>query len=424
MSTLKATEVFTPGSFPTYTYVERGEKELESRLDDGLATPGQVISLSGPSKSGKTVLIEKVVTRDNLIVITGAGLESADELWDRVLDWMEVPSEETENEGSGTDAGVSAELGGSVQVPLVAKGEGKASGDVRRRRSEGRGTKRLRRGLPQVVDEIAESEFVLLVDDFHYMPRSAQDDVAKQIKEAARSKVRIVTASVPHRSDDVVRANPELRGRVLAIDLDYWEHDNLRKIADVGFDLLNVELDRSTLEHFVNEAAGSPQLMQAICLNACFQLGYREQQEDRAEKTLNRSTREEVLQRTALTTDFRSLVDTLDSGPKTRGTERKTYVFTDGTEGDVYRCILKAMASDPPALSFDYDAILQRNQNVCSGEAPAGSSVLGSCSQLGRLAQEKFPKERVIDWDEQKQVLDIADPYLLFYLRWSGRLME
>jgi hypothetical protein len=43
---------------------------------------------------------------------------------------------------------------------------------------------------------------------------------------------------------------------------------------------------------------------------------------------------------------------------------------------------------------------------------------------MTKLAQEKFPKERAVDWDEQKQVLDIPDPYLLFYLRWSGRLRQ
>jgi hypothetical protein len=43
---------------------------------------------------------------------------------------------------------------------------------------------------------------------------------------------------------------------------------------------------------------------------------------------------------------------------------------------------------------------------------------------MSKLAVEKFPNERAIDWDEQKQILDIPDPYLLFYLRWSGRLQE
>jgi len=43
---------------------------------------------------------------------------------------------------------------------------------------------------------------------------------------------------------------------------------------------------------------------------------------------------------------------------------------------------------------------------------------------MSRLASDKFPRERAIDWDEQKQILDIPDPYLLFYLRWSQRLTE
>ena len=41
---------------------------------------------------------------------------------------------------------------------------------------------------------------------------------------------------------------------------------------------------------------------------------------------------------------------------------------------------------------------------------------------MSKLAQKKFPNERVIDWDEKKQFLELPDPYLLFYLRWSDRL--
>jgi hypothetical protein len=43
---------------------------------------------------------------------------------------------------------------------------------------------------------------------------------------------------------------------------------------------------------------------------------------------------------------------------------------------------------------------------------------------MSKLALEKFPNERAIDWDDQKQVLDLPDPYLLFYLRWSKRLEQ
>jgi hypothetical protein len=424
MARLTAAQVFTPGAFPSHTYVERADKRYEDRLRDALETIGQVISLSGPSKSGKTVLVERVVGLDNLITLTGAGIDSPAELWDRVLDWMASPAESSRTntfQASGT-AGVEAK--GGVNIPFVAKAEAGGKTEVQVGGSTEGARVFRRRGLTQVVEEIAGSDFVLLIDDFHYMSRDVQEEVAKQIKEAVRQGVKIITASVTHRSDDVVRANPELRGRVMAVDLDYWEPHNLRAIAERGFDLLDVDLNRVTYDDFVTEAAGSPQLMQAICLNACFELGVRQKADERTALTPTKPERRNIFERTAAATDFRSLVDVLDSGPKTRGTERKTYKFSDDTEGDVYRCILKAVAADPPRLSFAYDDILHRVREICVADEPVGSSITGSCLHMSKLALEKFPKERVIDWDEQKLVFDIPDPYLLFYLRWSGRLME
>ena len=78
-------------------------------------------------------------------------------------------------------------------------------------------------GLTQVAREISGSAFVVFVDDFHYMSRELQVEVAKQLKAATELGIKICTASVPHRADDVVRANAELRGRVQAVDMEVLE---------------------------------------------------------------------------------------------------------------------------------------------------------------------------------------------------------
>lgn len=57
---LLSIEVFTPNDFPVHTYVQRSDEWLEERLQDALQTPKVVISLSGPSKSGKTVLMRSL----------------------------------------------------------------------------------------------------------------------------------------------------------------------------------------------------------------------------------------------------------------------------------------------------------------------------------------------------------------------------
>jgi hypothetical protein len=45
-------------------------------------------------------------------------------------------------------------------------------------------------------------------------------EVAKTLEEAVRIGVKIVNAAVCQRGDDVMRANPELRGRARAINID------------------------------------------------------------------------------------------------------------------------------------------------------------------------------------------------------------
>jgi hypothetical protein len=74
-----------------------------------------------------------------------------------------------------------------------------------------------------------------------------QNEAAKILKEAVRRGIKICTAAVRHRGDDVVRALPELRGRVRAIDLNYWSPDELEQIALVGYGALNVAFPSSAI---------------------------------------------------------------------------------------------------------------------------------------------------------------------------------
>jgi hypothetical protein len=220
------------------------------------------------------------------VPIVGAGVREPEQIWTRVLDWMDVPLEREGKASSTlrTSARAGAKAGGNV---VVAQGEASGQLETGVTKETGSAEKKARRGLQQVVDELAGSELVLLVDDFHYMPRDVQVEVAKQLKDAARRDVRIVTAAVPHRADDVVRANPELRGRVTAVDVPYWHLRDLVRIAEAGFGALEVAISPRSAERLARESAGSPQLMQALCLYACFVLGTTERLPSRTEVAIS-----------------------------------------------------------------------------------------------------------------------------------------
>lgn len=419
---LTAHDVFTPGAFPEHTYVARSDEDLEARLRFGLGTRGQIVSLSGPSKSGKTVLVEKVVGKDHLVPVVGAGIREAEQIWDRALDVLDLPADTITTSGAEARTAYRGQARGSIGAAALVRAEGTAGMEHRASKLASEAERKARRGLEQLIEEIGESDDVLLVDDFHYMPRDVQGEVAKQLKEAARRGVRIVTAQVPHRADDVVRANAELRGRVMAIDVGYWPAVDLVKIAETGFSALDVELSPTSARSLAEEAAGSPQLMQALCLYACFVLGTTEKQAKRTAKRLEPKDLEKACRLTATVCDFRSLVDVLDPGPRARGVDRKTYRFQDGSIGDVYRAVLKAIAGEPRALSFTYDELAARVKALCDGESPPGSSLFAACAHMQKLAQDHLPTSRVLEWDEIEHVLEIPDPYFLFYLRWSDRL--
>ena len=92
----------------------------------------------------------------------------------------------------------------------------------------------------------------------------------------------------------------------------------------------------------------------------------------------------------------------------------------DGSEGDVYRSILLALKQDPPLLSFPYDELYHRVKGVCTTKSPAGSSIVQALDQLQNISNSMQPNSPVLEYDEN--VLDIVDPYFLYYLRCSSRL--
>jgi hypothetical protein len=416
---MKIQQIFTPNDTPTVTYVERSEHKLEQTLRQHYETPNMVVSVSGPSKSGKTVLIKKVVPQDCLIPVVGAGVASADDLWTRVLAWMGTPNEKTISRTTGNEVSGSAQAGGKVKVPFVAEGEGSAG--LAASRSWGTETSETFQagGITQVIKEIAGSTFAVFIDDFHYIKPDIREEIGRQIKVAAENGVKIITASVPHRADDVVRSNPELRGRVAAVNLSYWTSDELVQIPRKGFGELNAELAPEIEKRFAREAFGSPQLMQSICLNLCYELSLKEKISSQTRLDVSNAQAIESLLKTSSFADFSKMLTALHTGARTRGTERKIHQFSDGTTGDVYRAILLAMKQDPAELSFSYDNIVNRVRAICTSEPPVGSSVTSALEQMNTIGEQVQPGTSPISWDGD--TLDITDPYLLFFLRWSEK---
>lgn len=168
------------------------------------------------------------------------------------------------------------------------------------------------------------------------------------------------------------------------------------------------------------EAAGSPQLMQALCLRVC----YEKKIKDGQEQLVNIRPRLEMIEKvcliTANMTDYSSIVDKMKDGLRLRDQNRTSYIRKDDSISDVYQLILKAIAVDPPKLIIRPNDLIQRIALICKKKVPSASSISAACAHIEKIANDA-DNRIIIEWDSEEDVLDIRDPYLLFYLRWAEK---
>jgi hypothetical protein len=378
------------------------------------------VSLAGPSKSGKSMLLNNVVERlgYGLVTVYGSNIDSAESLWEEVLDELRAPSsrEVSEEEGEEVEKGFGASLG--LDSTSVNIGTSKRDEEV-----SGETATHERRGLQQVTDVLDLDEFVLYIDDAHYIDEERHEEIAESIKEAYERGMTVCVAYIPHRSDDLTRANPDLTGRIESVALSYWDNSDLEKIGEKGFKKLNRYPQELLLKNLAIESIGSPHLMQKLCLEACRELRITETADEMGPLEADMSDIQSVLKNAGGDLDYFREFEILCGDAIEGGGERNIYSFgTSRTAGDVYDCILRAIAANPPKLSLDQGEIVNRIERDCRDEAPTTSSITQAISRVDGWISDRLEESHIFDWEEERRTLEIPDPYLVFYLRWSDAL--
>jgi len=419
-------DIFPHNSYPEHTYVKRKNRDLEADLEDVLRMPGSIASISGPSKSGKTMLVKRVAKNshiEQIAEVSGTQIESASDLWREALDNIGTATS-TESHSSDTEESGHT-YSGKISNPV------NIGGDKHKRSAETETNVRVdsRRGLSKLLEVVDTDKFVLLIDDFHYINEDAQSDVAEAIKAGSEKGLSICVALVSYRSENLEKVNDDLSGRVYSIELDYWHDAELREIADRGLEVLNIDFPDSLLDIIVREAAGSPLLMQLLCYSSCRYFDIRQPQDEHRVVNFGEEDRDGIFREAIRWGGYSEVVEQIYQGATTRGGGRKMYNLKTGTKGDYYECCLRAIAANPPEFSFDRNKLYNRVKHECADEHPQSNQVTLFCEQMEKIVKEERPQSRgdnsgipLVDWDEGEDNLHISEPGLLFNIRWFLRL--
>lgn len=391
---LLSEQIFKPGSFPEYTYVSRKSLDIgvdyEVRLKQALKIAGCLTSIIGPSKMGKTVLCEKVIELDNLVEVSGVDFSNESDFWNVIAAKAELP--------------ISGEFTESKIIKNINCDE------VYNRVETFKLTK------DKVIEYFKENGKVLVLDDFHYAPEFVQLHIAQQLKDAIRKEFRAIVVSLPHRSDDAIRKNADLTGRLSLINIQPWSNEELEEIATRGFRKLNIHIEDDIAKEIAIESLTSPQLMQYICLSICTLLDI-----DSSEvKEIPRDILEQAYKFTTANFEYADVVKIIKEGPNPRGNQRKIYKTVDGKMLDIYGLIIESVSGNPPMMGMKIDDIKSRIDRIIveSEKKPDKQQIRDSLNKLQAILNEKENIYKVFEWKDG--VLYILDPLFLFYLRWGN----
>lgn len=414
---LTPSKVFVPGGMPVITYIPRAERELEGKLrsvEDNLC---KLVTLTGSTKSGKTVLANRIFPRSAgvAIWIDGGSIDTEETFWREIHAQIDEDEELTRESGDTTASGVKGEISGEGGVPLFAKAKGKGALERTDERSHSKQTKPVQGIKARAIRMLRESGRPLIVDDFHYLERAAQGSIVRALKPLVFEGHAVVFIAIPHRRYDVVRVEKEMTGRVLSIPVPSWTDEELYQIASVGFPKLAINIDDRISRSLAAEAYGSPHLMQEFCREVAKD---RLAANDLHSHSASQFAGERLFKSSAEATG-KIIFDKLAKGPRQR-TDRMQRPLVGGGTADIYRVILLALSHISPGLNvIDYEVLRNAIRAVLTDNIPQVNEVTRVLEKMAEIAAKDESSVAVLDWDSDEQKLHITDPFFAFFLKWS-----
>ncbi|ENT3534465.1 TPA: ATP-binding protein [Salmonella enterica] len=417
MQKQRVSQVFVPGGMPKLTYVERTQGEIREKLESAKDNLCKLVTLTGQTKSGKTVLTQMIFpfTDPNVIWVDGGSITAENDIWEQVLDRLDVYPNEEVNTSDTASTVVSGKANVSASI-LIAKGGGELGVSQNDGSTKGKKSARNITSKNAAIKALAESQASLIIDDFHYLDRDMQGSFVRAVKPLVFHGVPVVLIAIPHRRYDAIKVEREITGRLENIMMPYWSVDELKQIATIGFPLLNVNVSSAVVDILASEALGSPHLMQEFCKSLCADYSIKET----SEKEIKISKVDDSLFKNVAESTGKVVFDKLATGPRQRS-DRLMRLLKSGERVDIYKVVLYALSKMKPGMqTIQYEELRSAIRDIVAETPPQAHEVTRVLEKMSEIASNEEASTPVIDWEREEQKLHITDPFFAFYLKWRA----
>ena len=410
-------DVFVPGGFPNHTYNPRIDLKLEDRLREVKDNLCKLATVTGQTKSGKTVLTRRVLPREECVWVDGGTVSAEEDFWQVVLEQLNLFNVTEDLSSTETRGTVSGKASGAANF-VIAKGTGEVGGALSRTRSEGRTRSRNVSARVAALRGLKELALPLVIDDFHYLSRDLQGSIVRALKQPIFDGLPVAIIAIPHRRYDALKVEKEMTGRISPVDVPAWTEAELEFIPTTGFKLLDLNPPEGFSRRLAAESIGSPHLMQDFCRAIC-RLSNLDSRDHSKQARLGDIDLSKAY-RDVADTIGRPIFEKLARGPRQR-TDRIERQLKDGRQVDIYELVLYALAHIRPALvSLEYEDLRTAIREVSATQIPQLHEVSRVLKHMASIAASDQSSTPVIDFDEDEKQLHVTDPFFAFYLRWGN----
>jgi hypothetical protein len=413
---IKVTSVFKTVGMPTYTYVEQDNGVYEKNLKSGILSQGTICLLTGPSKTGKTSLYNRVLIDlelEPLIVRCDSEINPT-EFWKKALEQVKFERGQSREILSATSKTASLKAGVEVSWKWLAKVIGETNLGIESEKSETE-IREIIMSNPSpshLIPVLKQLNYILIAEDFHYLSKDTQKIIFQQWKHFIDEEVSALVVGTTHHAVDIALANRDLSGRIVHIEMGVWKKNDLNQIVSKGFSTLNIDIENSISNIIVDESVGLPIIVQSVCLQHFIDKGVIE---------INNESK-----RLDIPVTKESIFQSLHNVAVIRYSTYSTFfeILSAGLRAskyNTYKLVLTAFSLDPPQFELTRNEIDIRVSKIIKDPKklpPANSigSMLRSISQL----QAKKNLE-LLEWSEVQNKLFILEPAFLFFIRWKEK---
>ncbi|MFN8981285.1 MAG: hypothetical protein ACK5X9_01975 [Alphaproteobacteria bacterium] len=271
----KATTVFGISRDLPLNYIERSG--VDDKLMDNL-TRDQHIVIFGSSKQGKTTLRKHCLKEIDYVTVSCQNNATLRDLHALILKAAGYTLQVNASKSGDGNTKIEASIEGKFDLPNVGSFGAKLGGsrDSKNSHSVTTRTLELDVGDPndviKALEEINFKNFIVL-EDFHYLPQETQQNFSYALKAFHEKsdiiKITFIVVAVWREENRLILFNGDLTGRVIPIDADAWNHEQLSELIRQGEMLLNCQFSEKFKKDLIDQSLESVYIVQEACNRAC-----------------------------------------------------------------------------------------------------------------------------------------------------------